>query len=348
MTIAPIRVGIGGWTFEPWRGAFYPPKLRQADELGYATAQLTGLEIEGTYYRLATPKSYAGWAKAAPDGFVYSVKASRYCTNRKLLGEAGEGIAKFIDSGLVELGDRLGPILWQFMATKRFDPDDFGAFLKLLPTSHKGLALRHAIEPRHESFADPAFTAMARAAGVATVIADSPERPQFADLTGPFVYARLQDAQEACPTGYDEAALDRWAETARAWAAGEQPEGLRYITDDAAPRTPRETFIFFINGAKVRAPAGASISAWLPSRRSVESQRGGLTMVFDGHWRSGRSTWGKGRYLVDGSRSMASLSCRRERSGQPLGAGRGAWPPRKRSARLRARKSKQQEAAIRH
>ncbi|WP_093309587.1 DUF72 domain-containing protein [Sphingomonas jatrophae] len=254
---APIRIGIGGWTYAPWRGGvFYPPKLRQADELGHACSVLTGLEIEGTYHRLATPASYAKWAAAAPDDFVFSVKASRFCTNRRVLADAGEGIATFLDSGLTELGPKLGPILWQFMATKQFDPDDFGAFLRLLPATHKGVKLRHAIEPRHESFRDPAFIAMARAAGVAIVFADA-KFPQFADLTGDFAYARLQAAQADVETGYPAAELDHWATVARGWAAGETPAGLAYVDPAPAPSMPRETFLFFINGAKERAPAAA-------------------------------------------------------------------------------------------
>ena len=201
--------------------------------------------------------SFANWAATAPDGFVFAVKASRYCTNRKVLAEAGESIAKFTGQGIVELGDRLGPILWQFMATKRFDPGDFGAFLKLLPASQDGVALRHAVQVRHESFAVPEFVAMCRAAGVAIVFAQSAEYPAIADVTGDFVYARLEDAEERFVAGYAPTALDDWAAKAKTWAAGGRPDGLPYVEDTAPAKTPRETFVFFINGAKVRAPHAA-------------------------------------------------------------------------------------------
>ena len=252
-----IRVGIGGWTYEPWRGVFYPDKHPKARELEYASAHVTAIEINGTFYSTQKPATWADWARRTPDDFVFSVKASRFCTNRKVLAEAGESIERFVNQGLAELGPKLGPILWQFMGTKKFDPDDFGTFLKLLPASVGGVALRHAIEPRHESFRDPAFVAMAREAGAAIVIADAENYPQFADLTGPFVYARLQDAKEEMATGYDGAALDQWGKTARSWAEGHAPEGLEYIEPPKAKATPRDVFVFMINGAKVRAPAAA-------------------------------------------------------------------------------------------
>lgn len=252
-----IRVGIGGWTYAPWRGTFYPPGLPHARELAYAAGQVSAIEINGTYYRLQTPKSFAAWAKAVPEGFVFSVKASRFCTNRRVLADAGEAVDKFLGQGLTELGDALGPILWQFMATKRFDRQDFGAFLKLLPEKLDGRPLRHAIEVRHESFRDPAFIALARKAGAAVVFADSTEHPQIADVTADFVYARLQDAREKQPTGYSPAALGCWAKAAHQWAAGGQPEGFAYASKEPAPAAPRDVFVFMINGAKVRAPAAA-------------------------------------------------------------------------------------------
>lgn len=251
-----IRIGIGGWTYEPWRGTFFPEKWPQKRELEYAASKLTAIEVNGTYYSSQKPATFASWAKAVPDGFVFALKASRYCTNRKVLAEAGESIAKFTGQGIVELGDRLGPILWQFMATKKFDADDFGAFLKLLPSSQDGVALRHAVQVRHESFLVPEFVALARAAGVAIVYADSTEYPAIADVSGDLVYVRLEAAVEDEPAGYAPAALDRWAAAARDWSAGAAPDGLPYVADPA-PVIPRETFVFFINGAKVRAPHGA-------------------------------------------------------------------------------------------
>ena len=258
MTAAgPIRVGIGGWTYAPWRDNFYPAKWPHKRELEYAGRQLTAIEINGTYYSTFKPASWAAWRDTVPDGFVFAVKASRFCTNRKVLAEAEESVARFVAQGLTELGDKLGPILWQFMPTKQFDPDDMRAFLALLPRDHGGVALRHAIQVRHESFAVPAFVAMARSAGVALVYADSATYPAIADVTGPFVYARLEQAEEANPSGYTDAALDRWTTAARTWAAGGRPEGLPYVAPTPAPIEARETFVFFINGAKVRAPAGA-------------------------------------------------------------------------------------------
>lgn len=252
-----IRVGIGGWTFEPWRGTFYPPGLPHARELEYAASRLTAIEINGTYYRLQKPESFAAWAKAAPDGFVFTVKASRVCTNLRVLAEAGEAVAKFLGQGIIELGEKLGPILWQFMPTKAFDAEDFGAFLKLLPDRQDGVPLRHAVEVRHESFRSPAFIALARKAGVAVVIADTPKHPQIADVTGDFVYARLQDAREQEPAGYSAGALDRWVEIAGQWAAGKSPEGLEYAANAQAGVQARDVFVFMINGAKIRAPAAA-------------------------------------------------------------------------------------------
>jgi uncharacterized protein YecE (DUF72 family) len=251
-----IRIGIGGWTYEPWRGTFFPEKWPQKRELEYAASKLTAIEVNGTYYSSQKPATFASWAKAVPDGFVFALKASRYCTNRKVLAEAGESIAKFTGQGIVELGDRLGPILWQFMATKKFDADDFGAFLKLLPSSQDGVALRHAVQVRHESFLVPEFVALARAAGVAIVYADSTEYPAIADVSGDLVYVRLEAAVEDESAGYAPAALDRWAAAACDWSAGAAPDGLPYVADPA-PVIPRETFVFFINGAKVRAPHGA-------------------------------------------------------------------------------------------
>ena len=252
-----IRIGIGGWTYEPWRGTFFPPGLPHKRELEYAAQHLTAIEVNGTYYSGFKPATFAGWAKQVPDGFIFALKASRYCTNRKVLAEAGESIARFTRQGIAELGDRLGPILWQFMPTKRFDPDDFATFLKLLPTQQDGLALRHAVQVRHESFADPAFVALCRDAGVAIVFADSAAYPAIADIAASFVYARLESAEERHDSGYAPAALDRWADTAHEWSAGERPQGLPYVTDASVPQQPRETFVFFINGAKVRAPQGA-------------------------------------------------------------------------------------------
>jgi uncharacterized protein YecE (DUF72 family) len=254
-----IRVGIGGWTYEPWRdGVFFPPKWPARRELEYASRKLTAIEVNGTYYSGFKPDTFAKWRTETPDDFVFTLKASRFCTNRKVLATAEESVAKFVSQGVVELGPKLGPILWQFMATKKFDPDDFKAFIALLPASQDGVPLRHAIQVRHASFHTPEFVAMCRAAGVAIVYADSADYPAIADVTGSFVYARLEDAKSECETGYTDAGLDRWAEVARGWARGEAPDGLPYA--DAASHTQapaRDVFVFMINGAKERAPAAA-------------------------------------------------------------------------------------------
>lgn len=253
---SPIRVGIGGWTYEPWRGTFYPEKWPAKRELEYASRHVTAIEVNGTFYSSFKPATFANWRETAPDGFVFALKASRYCVTRKVLAEAGESIERFVGQGIVELGDKLGPILWQLPATRKFDADDIRAFLALLPAAHESVTLRHAIQVRHESFASEAFVALCRAAGVAIVHGDSADYPALADVSGNFVYARLEDAREEEPTGYAPAALDRWAAVARDWAAGRSPDGLPYVAA-AAPARPRDTFVFMINGAKVRAPQAA-------------------------------------------------------------------------------------------
>ena len=253
-----IRVGIGGWTFEPWRdGVFFPKGLSHDKELHYASRKLTAIEVNGTYYSGFKPPTFAKWRDETPDGFVLTLKASRFCTNRKVLAEAGESVQRFVNQGISELGDKLGPILWQFMATKKFEPEDFSAFLKLLPSSQDGIALRHAIEVRHESFQVPEFVEMARKAGVALVFADSSKYPTLADVTGDFVYARLEDAKAEVETGYTASELDRWAKAAKSWAAGHSPEGLAYVAPLPPASGARDVFVFMINGAKERAPAAA-------------------------------------------------------------------------------------------
>jgi uncharacterized protein YecE (DUF72 family) len=252
-----IRVGVGGWTFEPWRGVFFPDKLPHARELEYASRQLTTLEVNGTYYKTQTPATYAKWRDETPDDFVFTVKALRFCTNRRILAEAGESVGKFLRSGLIELGPKLGPILWQFAPTKKFDPDDFDAFLQLLPSEQEGVRLRHAIEVRHDSFADPEFVALARRRGVAAVFAESDTFPAIADPTADFIYARLQGTREELETGYPPDQLDRWARIARTWADGGEPDDLPRIAPEPAPRRPRDVFLFVISGAKVRNPAAA-------------------------------------------------------------------------------------------
>lgn len=252
-----VRTGIGGWTFEPWRGVFYPDGLKQADELHYASRQLTAIEINSTYYSSQKPETFAKWRAATPEGFVFSVKASRFCTNRRVLAEAGESMEKFLNQGIVELGDRLGPILWQFMATKKFDADDFGVFLDLLPGKLQGLPLRHAVEVRHPSFADPKFVALCRNRDVAICLADHAEYPLIADVTAPFVYARLMTGSDDVETAYDAEGLELWAERLATYAEGGIPAEFTPLDRTGPPETPREVFAFVIHEGKVRAPAGA-------------------------------------------------------------------------------------------
>ncbi len=252
-----IRVGIGGWTFEPWRGSFYPEGLPQAGELAHASRALTAIEINGTYYSTQTPATFAKWRDAAPEGFVFSVKASRFATNRRVLAEAGESIQRFVGSGLAELGAKLGPIVWQFAPTKRFDPLDFGAFVAMLPKAVDGVSLRHVLEVRHESFMSTGFLDLARTRRCAIVFTDSETHPSFADLSTDFVYARLMRAQAGLKAGYAPSALQAWAQRATQWAQGGEPDDLPRVDPAVSETKPRDVFVFFINGAKERAPAAA-------------------------------------------------------------------------------------------
>jgi uncharacterized protein YecE (DUF72 family) len=254
-----IRVGIGGWTFEPWRETFYPSDLPARRELEYASRQVTAIEVNGTFYSTMSPSSFAKWHDETPDDFMFSLKAVRYATNRRVLGEAGESIERFITSGPARLGAKLGPILWQFAPTKKFDAEDFEAFLKLLPRELEGRPLRHVLDVRHESFMTPQFLDLARRYRAATVITDSPKYPSFANLTADFVYLRLMQCESERPTGYAPEVLDSWAACARRWADGGQPDGVPRVPGDTAslPAQPRDVFMFMINGAKERAPEAA-------------------------------------------------------------------------------------------
>jgi uncharacterized protein YecE (DUF72 family) len=255
---AAIRVGVGGWVFAPWRGTFYPPGLPQSRELEYAGRQLTAIEINGTFYGSQKPASFRRWHAETPEGFMFSLKGPRFATHRRELGEAGASIERFFTSGVLELGDKLGPVLWQFPGTKRFEPEDFDAFLKLLPGRVEGRKLRHVVEASHESFAAPAFIDLLRKHGVALALVDSPDRPAMFDLTADFVYARLRRSIEEEPTGYPQSALDTWAKRLQTWAAGGEPNDLPRIHAKPAPAaTARDCFAYFIGGAKVRAPAAA-------------------------------------------------------------------------------------------
>jgi uncharacterized protein YecE (DUF72 family) len=237
-----IRAGMGGWTFEPWDTSFYPDRLAKAKQLHYASRQVPTIEVNGTYYSTFKPATFAKWAGDTPEGFVFSLKAIRFSTNRRVLAEAGESVGRFLGSGVSELGDKLGPILWQFAPTKKFDPDDFGAFLELLPEKQDGVPLRHAVEVRNDSFVVSEFVALLRKHDVAVVYADHEKYPAIADVTSDFVYARLQTGADDIPTCYPEKALD------------DLP-----LADPAthAEVKPRDVFVYFITSGKVRAPHGA-------------------------------------------------------------------------------------------
>ncbi|VXC53269.1 conserved hypothetical protein [Burkholderia sp. 8Y] len=254
---ARIRVGIGGWDFEPWRGTFYPEGLTHKRELEFASRALTSIEVNGTFYRLQKPDTFAKWRDETPDDFVFSLKAPRYATNRRVLAEAGDSIERFFGSGVLELQDKLGAINWQFAPTKHFDPEDFERFLKLLPATVEGRAMRHAVEVRHESFADPAFVALLRKYGVAVVVAGDSKYPQIADITAPFVYARIMGTTEKQKLGYSKAALDRWAARAKEWAAGGMPEDLQTAGKAPAKASARDVYLYVISGHKAANPSAA-------------------------------------------------------------------------------------------
>jgi len=251
-----IRVGIGGWVYAPWRGVFYPPALPQSRELHHASRQLTSIEINGTFYGAQKPASFRRWRDETPEDFVFSLKGPRYATHRRVLAESGPSIERFLASGVFELGPKLGPILWQFPPTTRFDRENFAAFLALLPPRRDGTALRHVIEVGHASFADEAFAALLRDFGVAVALVDSERRPLIAEITADFVYARLRRLTAEVPTGYPPADLDAWAERFREFAAGDGAAAPRGRKSPAA--ADRDCFVYFINGAKERAPAAAT------------------------------------------------------------------------------------------
>ena len=255
-----IRVGIGGWTYEPWRDTFYPHGLPARRELEHASRQVTAIEVNGTYYSTMTPKSFERWFDETPDDFMFSLKASRFATNRRVLAEAGESIERFVGSGLGRLRHKLGPVLWQFADHKKFEPEDFEAFLRLLPAQVEGRALRHVLDVRNDSFEGPGFLALARKYRAAVVFTDSPKFPSFANLTTDFVYLRLMNARSEVATGYAPEVLAALAACAKTWADGGEPTGLPRIAGDAqAPAcAPRDVFVFMINGAKERAPAAAT------------------------------------------------------------------------------------------
>ena len=263
-----IRVGIGGWNYAPWRDNFYPAGLVQRRELEYASRQLRAIEINGTYYGAQKPATYAKWAAETPEGFVFSLKAPRYITEGKRLADTGRGVNGFVHGGLAEMGDRLGPILWQLPPSRPFDENDLAAFLDHLPRELTGRPLRHVLEVRHPSFLCERYVALARSHAVPTVFTDSPDYPSLADLTGDFTYARLMRSADDIPTGYADTALSDWAARTRRWTAGEDLAELPHASTIPAKETMRDVFVFFISSAKQRNPAAAmALQSHIDGRR---------------------------------------------------------------------------------
>lgn len=276
-----VRIGISGWRYGPWRGVFYPGDLPQRRELEFAARAFPTIEINGTFYSLQRPESFARWAEAAPEGFVFSVKAPRFITHIKRLKNIDAPLANFFASGVLRLGAKLGPILWQFPPNFRFDADLLDAFFRLLPRDTaeaaalarrhdvrlKGRAwltfdrrrkLRHAIEIRHESFVVPAFVALLRRHDIALVCADTPDYPRLMDLTADFAYCRLHGAEELYASGYGDHALREWAKRVAAWARGRELAGDKRASDRAARRRARrDVYVYFDNDKKVCAPRDA-------------------------------------------------------------------------------------------
>lgn len=252
-----IRIGVGGWNFAPWQDTFYPEKWPKRRELEYASRHLTSIEINSTFYGSQKPATFRHWFDETPDDFVFSVKASRYATHRRVLGEAGESVARFFDSGVLELGKKLGPVNWQFAPTKQFDAEDFEHFLSLLPTSANGHTIRHALEVRHETFAVPEFVALARKYKMAIVLAGDAKFPCIADVTAPFVYARLMGTEERYKLGYAPKAMAQWIERATTFANGGVPDDLDTVAKAPPKAKHREVFLYVISGFKERNPAAA-------------------------------------------------------------------------------------------
>jgi uncharacterized protein YecE (DUF72 family) len=253
-----VYLGIGGWTFAPWRGVFYPAGLPHAQELKYAAERLTSIEVNGTFYRTQSPATYRKWAAEVPQDFIFALKGPRFAVNRRVLAEAGDSIKRFVDSGIAELGSKLGPLLWQFAPTKKFDPADFGAFLEMLPDAIGKLTLRHVVEVRHDSFCTPEFVALLRQFNIPVVYAEHATYPAIPDVTGDFVYARLQKGKDSIKTCYPPKALDDWAKRLDAWSQGKAPSDLPLIdAKKKAAAKPLDVFAYFIHEGKVNAPADA-------------------------------------------------------------------------------------------
>ena len=251
-----IRVGIGGWVYEPWHDNFYPAGLAKTKQLAYASRNVTTIEVNATFYRTQSRSTFERWAAETPDDFVFALKASRYAVNRKNLADGSEAVTRFVESGITALGPKLGPILWQLAGAKKFDAAEIERFLQNLPQAQDGMALRHVIEPRHASFVTPAFVDLARAHGVAICLALANDYPLIADPTANFCYLRLQTTTDDLEAGYDAATIAAWSKRLRELAAGQPAEGLPLLGAPPAA-TPRDCFGYVIAGAKARNPAAA-------------------------------------------------------------------------------------------
>jgi uncharacterized protein YecE (DUF72 family) len=261
--VADVRIGVGGWTYEPWRGPFYPASLVQKRELEYASRQLTSIEINGTFYGRQKPETFAKWHDETPDDFVFAVKGPRFVTHRRELGAAADAIDRFFESGVLELKKKLGPINWQLAPTKQFDVKECESFFRLLPARVDGQSILHALEVRHQSFCNADFVALAREHHVAVVTAGDSRYPEIGNLTAPFVYARIMGTTESEPQGYSTHALDVWADRVRRWASGATAQGLQSVAEDAPDAhagnaLPRDVYLYVISGFKEHNPAAAT------------------------------------------------------------------------------------------
>jgi uncharacterized protein YecE (DUF72 family) len=272
-----VRIGISGWRYKGWRGVFYPKGLPQRSELGYAAGMFPSIEINGTFYSLQKPEFFRAWAESTPKNFVFALKGSRFITHMLKLKNADMALARYFGQGVLELGPKLGPILWQFPDQFRFNPERLESFFRILPRNTEAAAklarratrrklggagvdrpIRHAMEIRHESFRDPAFIEMLRAYDIALVVADTVEWPLLMDVTSDFVYCRLHGSEVLYASGYDEAALQSWAVRVAAWARGREPADAERVIRKRGPELPsRDVYVYFDNDAKVRAPFDA-------------------------------------------------------------------------------------------
>ena len=277
---AQIRIGVSGWTYSPWRGAFYPKELPQKRELAYAATQFNALEINGTFYGMQVPASFSAWAAATPPGFVFTIKGPRYLTHMLKLTRPEAPLANFFASGPLAMGEKLGPILWQFPASFTFDEERLAGFFELLPRTHAGAArlarrhdhrlrapphldmmvdapIRHAIEIRHESFRDPRFINLLRRYGIALVCADTPAWPLLMDITADFVYCRLHGSTVLYNSRYTDAELDRWAARMGKWNTGAPMQDGNFVAPPVTDGLPRDVYVFFDNTDKLEAPGNA-------------------------------------------------------------------------------------------